>query len=299
MATLPNPILVIEFGGWILIRLATDPDPPDEPRGISGYSFAFGNEPDLDRVLRFTVPKDQKAFFPRSHAPRIGVTVSKAIRIDGEKTATLAALEGAVVNLLDEPKLENRNWTLTPAGFEPIVPFKLEIKKARGIRLFRSAPLDPDAPDKPLWEMPASTLQAQGAVGLAYEPVTVGNATGIWDSLRAAEDRLQKLTKDLQSGKPTAAQKVILKARIKELEIGIANAKSDRRINARYAVERFNFAMKGKDAAVKGDKKTLGGVIDTTTPWQIGFWIGGWDPDALSAYISGALKIPYAADHVA
>src|ERR1700761_3418410 len=128
MVTAPSPILIIEFSGWILIRLATDPDPPDEPRGISGYSFAFGDEPDLDRVLRFKVPPNLTNFFPRSHTPDIGVTVTKAARMDGGET-TLTALEGAAVDLKDEPKFENRNWTLTPAGFEPIVPFHLEIQK--------------------------------------------------------------------------------------------------------------------------------------------------------------------------
>src|SRR5262249_42703411 len=85
---------------------------------------------------------------------------------------------------------------------------------------------------------------------------------------------------------------VVLQARIKELKYAIAKP-SDRRIAARYAVERFNFGMRG-NAEVKGEKSALGGMIDTDTPWQIGFWIGGWDPDALSAYVLGALTIPYA-----
>jgi hypothetical protein len=292
MATAASPILIIEFGGWILIRLATDPDPPDEPRGVSGYSFAFGDEPDLDRVLRFKVPEELKPFFPRSRTFPIDVTVRSAVRIDGEKTTPLRALKGAAVNLLGEPKLENRNWTLTQAGFEPIVPFNLDIQKRDKIRLFRSAPLMPDAPDKPIWEMSDDVLQAHGAVGLLYEPVTVGNATGIWDSLRVAEDRLEKLREDLETTKCTPNQMVIIEARIKELKYAIENP-TDRRITARYNVERFNFDMQGK-AEVSDRQRALGGVIDTDRPWQVGFWIGGWDPDALSAYILGALKIPYA-----
>ena len=39
--------LVLTFQGWCLILVATDPDPSDEPRGVSGYTFAFGAEPDL------------------------------------------------------------------------------------------------------------------------------------------------------------------------------------------------------------------------------------------------------------
>ena len=50
--------LLLRFQGWFELRLATDPDPTDEPRGVSGYTFAFGCEPPLDRVLRFQ-PGDQ------------------------------------------------------------------------------------------------------------------------------------------------------------------------------------------------------------------------------------------------
>ena len=32
-------VIVCSFAGWIQIRLATNPDPPDEPRGISGQGF--------------------------------------------------------------------------------------------------------------------------------------------------------------------------------------------------------------------------------------------------------------------
>jgi hypothetical protein len=30
----------LKFGGWFQCRLATDPDPCDEPRGVSGYVHA-------------------------------------------------------------------------------------------------------------------------------------------------------------------------------------------------------------------------------------------------------------------
>jgi hypothetical protein len=290
--------LIMQFGGWILMRLATDPDPTDEPRGVSGYSFAFGDEPDLDRVISFQVPAH---FKPRSHTFPIGVRVRRAVRQEDQTEKRLPALEGAPMELLGKPRLENRNWTLTPAGFEPIVPFDLRIN-GKGITLRRRAPLIADQPDKPVWEISESILQQFGAVGVLYEPATIGNATGIWDSLQVAVDRVKALEKDLAKleakKKRTAADEVaatIIRARIAQLNIGIADP-SDRRIAARYYVERFNFPMQG-EAEVQGDQqKTLGGTIlsDAKNPWQIGFWIGAWDPDALSAYVLGALEIPYA-----
>src|SRR5688500_5259039 len=37
----------LTFRGWFQARLPTDPDPFDEPRGISGYAWALPGEPDL------------------------------------------------------------------------------------------------------------------------------------------------------------------------------------------------------------------------------------------------------------
>ena len=38
--------------GWFQCRLATDPDPYDEPRGVSGYVHAYLGEPTLaDAIL--------------------------------------------------------------------------------------------------------------------------------------------------------------------------------------------------------------------------------------------------------
>src|SRR5947209_12212357 len=116
--------LRISFGGWCLIRLATDPDPTDEPRGVSGYTFAFGNEPDLDRIIYLQPPAYS---FKRSHGPEIGVRVLEAHRITPNRKIAIGALRDARVELLDRPKLENRNWALTLPGFEPIVPFHLHI----------------------------------------------------------------------------------------------------------------------------------------------------------------------------
>src|SRR5512133_460655 len=54
-------MLSLHFAGWFQCRLATDPDPADEPRGVSGFTFAYPGEPDLDRVIRFARPEAQRA----------------------------------------------------------------------------------------------------------------------------------------------------------------------------------------------------------------------------------------------
>ena len=271
--------LILEFEGWCSLRLPTDPDPSDEPRGISGYTFAFAGEPDFDRVLNLQA---REGVHYRSHGPALGVTVRKALRTDGY---VVTALEGARVDLLGNPIIENRNWTLTLPGFEPIVPFHLRVAGA-GVALERTAPLNTADPSQPLWQVSQTLLEAQGAQGMEYEPATVGDATGEWDPLGTVTKRLAVLKGDLAHEQdPTA--RTALEGRIAELEFAVANP-NDRRVLVRNFVERFGFLMQG-DAQVEG----LDG-LSTAQPWRIDFWLGGWDPDLLSLYMKGALNVPYA-----
>jgi hypothetical protein len=266
--------LVLEFAGWCSLRLPTDPDPSDEPRGVSGYTFAFAGEPDFDRVLNLQ-PRDGMSI--RSHSPELGVKVFRS---------SLPALDGARVDLLGGPIIENRNWTLTLPGFEPIVPFHLRVA-SDSASLERAAPLNPADPSQPLWQVPQALLEAQGAQGMEYEPATVGDATGEWDPLGIVKARLATLQNDLSHEQDPVAR-TALEGRIAELDYAIAYP-NDRRVLVRNFVERFGFNMVG-DATVSG----VDG-LDTTAPWRIDFWLGGWDPDLLCLYMKGALNVPYVA----
>lgn len=277
--------LVLSFEGWALLRLATDPDPTDERRGISGYTFAFAGEPDLDRVVRFQPPPD---WVPRSHTPPLGVTVREAVATDGTERP---ALIGATVDLLDEPVLENRQWTLALPGYEPILPFNIQVG-CPALTITRDVPLDPEHPDVPVWEASAAAIATKGADGMQYEPQTIGHATGIWDSLQVVTERLAAL-QDERAHEPDPVKATALDGRIAELEYAVANP-TDRRVMARYFVERFAFPMVGPPGEVTGDQPTvLGGTLDVTGPWPIAFWLGAWDPDLLCAYVQGALEIPF------
>jgi hypothetical protein len=135
-------------------------------------------------------------------------------------------------------------------------------------------------------------LMAQGAHGMEYEPATIGEATGVWDSLRVVERRLADLQAELEQTTDEAAR-TALEGRIAELTFATSNP-HDRRVLARYFVERFGFPMVGS-AFVDDAKKVLGGTIDRTDPWMINFWFGAWDPDLLCMFMKGALEVPYAA----
>ncbi len=279
--------IVVEFGGWCLIRLATDPDPSDEPRGVSGYTFALAGEPDLDRIVRFQRPPDS-VFRLRSHSPAVGVVVTRVTRADSG--AELPGIVGAPVDLLDEPRLENRQWTLTLPGYEPIVPFHLRIAGPELI-IDRLSPLNPDDPGQPVWQAPASVLGPRGATGISHEPELIRQATGLRRPLTEVKRRLRALQVD-RAGEADATRRAALDARIGELRYAVENRK-DRRVAMREFVERFAFDLGGR-ADVHDPRGLLGGAPDTEQPWPITFWIGAWDPDALCAYVQGALSIPYA-----
>jgi len=295
----PAARLILQFEGWCQIRQATDPDPSDEPRGSSGYTFAFGDEPDLDRIVRLQPSPEVPV---RSHGWPIGVAVTSAVRYDGAERSGVDALTGATVDLLGGPKLENRNFTLTPVGYEPIVPFELEIGSA-ALTIRRKAPLNVSDPTLPLWLQPEDVLTAQGANGMNFEPETIGKATGIWDSRQVAEERRAHLERDLEAAKrrepPNDAEIAILSGRIAELTIGIDDP-TDRRVANRYWVERFGFDMLGAVEVVGDEKGVLGGTLvrgsDDQGAWHVRFWMGAWDPDVLSAFFVGALDAPYAPD---
>jgi hypothetical protein len=305
-------MLVVEFAGYGLMRIPTDPDPTDETRGVSGYTFAFGNEPDLDRAIYLQPP----ANYIRSHSPDpIGVFVKSASRRfaqPGKPDQDLPALVGAKMNWEGSPKLENRNLILTVAGMEPISPFNMRIKNDN-IDIYRTVPINPGDRHQPVYKASSGDLARMAAVGMLPEPDTIRRATGMSDPYKRLLERIALLEKDktaLEAQPPSQANEdllVVIEGRLAQLRIG-RDEPSNRRVANSVMVERFGFGMDGGDCVIGGDQgKVLGGTLDpavvgpkgpdgnpTPSGWQIAFWIGGWDADLLCAYFQGTLMAPYA-----
>ncbi len=162
--------LSINFEGWCQIRLPTNPDPPDEPRGVSGYTFALAGEPDLDRVIRFHNP-----VHPRSHAEVPNVRV-RSVTIGGKER--YSPLVGGPVNLLNEkgeppildtdptgPKFEERNYILTLPGDQPIDPFFIQVKSEDDtIELARRQVLERGMPQEPICKIDREKLRNFGSI---------------------------------------------------------------------------------------------------------------------------------------
>lgn len=310
-ATSQLDMLVVEFAGYGLMRIPTDPDPTDETRGVSGYSFVFGKEPDLDRIIRLQ-PEPE---FIRTHSPSpMGVFVTGASRRfakPGKPAQDLPGLVGAAVDWEDGPKLENRNLILTVAGMEPICPFNMRIKND-DIDIYRTVPINAADPSQYVYQASAANLSRMAAFGMYPEPDTVRRATGMSDPYKRVLERIALLEKDkakLEAQPRTEANEdllAVIDGRLAQLYIGRDNP-STRSVANSVLVERFGFGMDGGTCTISGrQEEVLGGELnianfgpggskDNPIPsgWQIAFWIGGWDADLLCAYFQGTLQAPY------
>ena len=168
-------MLSIGFSGWAMCRLATDPDPYDDPRGVSGYMRAYAGEPDLDEVIRFQAPP-----FRRANMQPIGVTVV-SVTLDGVADPTYPLL-GSGVDLLDNPVFEGRNGVIAEDGVEPIAPFHLAVRQ--GTASFSRATV---------LSNPQSPYREFNAINFAVDAGFIERATGIASLTGVWQQRLQSL----------------------------------------------------------------------------------------------------------
>ncbi|MBD1365381.1 hypothetical protein IDJ77_16325 [Mucilaginibacter sp. ZT4R22] len=257
----------LHFDGWFQVRLATDPDPSDETRGISGMIHVFPGEPDLDRIIRLQPPALQ-----RSYCPAVGVFVRKVIT-EG-KPVSEHPLIGAKVNLANDPVFKGDNGIVAEDGYEPIVPFILEVEKD-GFYLNRACTQTPE-----YLEFPFMALQAKEING---DPAGIRKATNIPDPVKHFAARAASLKADLKKTKdPFSAE--VLKRRIAFLTSRSAAAFFDAFM--RYEVEL------GGPSQVKDEKKVFGTTLDETQAWSVEIRFCGWDPDALTGFVQGKLRLP-------
>jgi hypothetical protein len=262
-------VLELAFAGWFACRLATDPDPADEPRGVSGTTFACPGEPDLDRVIRF-----QPGPADRSPGPPVGVRVTGVTR-RGEPVDH--RLRGAAVELAGEPRFEGRNGLLAVPGTEVIHPLELALTGGDGIGLRRRDRLDPQDRDLLAAGPEAAARRAGGGIERG-DAVTaaVRAATGIDDFLAHRLERAAAIDRELAGG-ASPIRSAGLRRRRAALT-GVA------RMRVSYALD---LGARGGAGEVDG-----GPEIDVDAPWPLRFWMGGWDADALCGFVSGTLGLP-------
>jgi hypothetical protein len=266
-------MLRLRFDGWFQCRLATDPDPADEPRGVSGSIKALPGEPDLDRIIRLQPPA-----FRRSHTPQVGVEV-REVWLDGE-LAPQHPLAGAAVNLLGDPIFKGENGVVAEDGKEPIVPFVLRVARDR-VALTRGTP---DTPEYTRFPYPG--LQA---FGIVPAPGRIANATGIDDFQRCLDKRVERLEEDKEKEQdPTRLENI--RRRISLLTE--VDGRGQRTATRFFGATLPYLVPLAGDGSVENPEGRLGERIDLDRPWTMEFWMGGWDPDAMCAFMQGYLSVP-------
>lgn len=259
--------LEVSFRGWMQVRLATDPDPSDEPRGISGYIAALPSEPDLDRIIRFQPP-----FVTRTYGPQLGVEVD-AVRLHGEDLRG-HVLVGGRVNLEGSPVFKGENGVVAEDGLEPIVPFILSVAKDDSVLLMRGTSPTPNYKD-----FPFANLQAT-SIGPA--PLSLLAQAGVADPKGYFAERSRRLHKELEQLTDPETRLALL-TRIKVLD-GVGSGF-------------FGFQMTWRvelgSRDVTADGSGLPGfAVYRGSPWLVELRIGCWDPDIQCSYVVGSLWLP-------
>lgn len=296
-------MLILNFEGYFQMRMATDPDPTDEKRGVSGYTFAFAGEPDLDAKIHLQPDEEgvwEREFGPLgTPGPRVGVTVRSATR-NGEAAPELV---GAKIAFLDAQILEH-NGLLIRNDYFIIDPFRVRLMDGNKILLDRIDYLNPADPSMPTNQATSPMLERRQATTFTSNSEEVAQATGLPNAANVTLianrlERRRSLEALLaQTPKSNAVKRAELESRIYQLGIveqwwnlsqgTPGNRPIDRRAHQlALQLSGWNVDMNGEIFANR-----LG--ADASYPWNIAFWMGGWDGDALCAWISGTWTIPLA-----
>ncbi len=297
--------LRINFEGYWQCRQATDPDPSDEPRGVSGYTFAVGHESDMDQAIYLQREQIPDRDFREPHTENFGVNVTSAELLEeGLEPKRLDLARGARVFLRPGerdpkklPKFELRNEIIfheLQGIIMPICPFNLQIA-GDGWQLRREDPLDINDPSLEVWQMVEGYARRSpknfnsisdevlAAIGIAPAP----------DYTTAFSDYFQRRKQWLalklaETEDPVEAEGY--KTRIWAIDFFT----QDQRMESRLGLQAiWDFDIRGQNADISGAESYFGGTIDTTTPWRTSFWMGGFDGDLMRGYMRGDLRVPF------
>lgn len=302
--------LDINFEGYFMCRLATDPDPTNEERGMSGYTMALTTEDPLDQVIRLQV---DPAWLLRNARPPLldlnivlGVTV-RSVLFQGVLYEGARDVLGAKVYLdgadfpLPGPTFESRNSTVGSDDTFAFVlnPFNLRIQQDdTGVKLTATDYVDPADPKLPLWKVNDPGVYGRRLPNCTSIPDTeVSEAVNVFDAYGYFRDRrryLDKLIRDTCVARDTCdaqAERDQLNARVESYKSRIYQLEhwGDRIIGKIQTKVGWEYDINGPQQ-VEGN---LGGHVDTSKPWRVKYWFGGWDGDLLLGYTRGTLSVPF------
>ena len=312
MKTAIAKLLEMQFEGFFMCRLATDPDPTNEERGVSGYTMALVHEDPLDQVIRTQI-EDEEFLKNNLREPaqrmkiRIGVDVNNVL-FDGKPYYGPArdALVGAKLYLegKDEPFqgpiFDSRNNIVGSDDNMAFVvnPFELAIRKD-GLSFEAKDWLDPSDPERKIWQIEDPTTYARRLPSFVSGSTTAQAAIRVFDwnayfsdrvkFLRQRIDELEK-EKDGKNDEEKEARIQAMKSRIFMIDFW-----GDRFHTKLGFQVTYSFNINGPQK-VNDPQNLLGGKVAEGQPWPVTFWMGSWDGDLLVGYMQGSLSVPFQPD---
>lgn len=293
-------MLFIGFSGYWQLRMALDPDPNDEPLGISGPVRVVPGEPVFDGLLRLQNPVCPR--FP--HDTDIGVFVDKVETSNAETPNHRHVIDnhpllGAAVDLIDGPKFEERGF-VTVYQKMPIEPFHLRIT-GNDIALAVDDMWDPTNPDLTYDQVCAYEPGLLSRRSLNVQPgsMIVAEATGITDYVEYRRER-RRLLEARRDDPAHRDEYPALSVRINDLAKDELATPTAGLVGLAVPAQQFlglcgfyAFLIQGTPT-VQDPNHRLPGRIGVSQQWSIKFWMGGFDVDTLTAYIKGTLVVPFA-----
>ncbi|HEX5618625.1 MAG TPA: hypothetical protein VFX51_09405 [Solirubrobacteraceae bacterium] len=282
-------MIALHFQGWWQCRFATDPDPTDDPRGVSGPTFTVPGEPPFDRIIRLQDPVAPR--YP--HEDDIGVTVDR-VEVDGVGVAD-HPLVGAAVSLEGDPEFLQRNLIYAQAAFQVIVdPFDLRIAGG-GVVVRRKALWDVTQPRLTFADVfLEADVVAPRLNTIAVRSAEVAEATGLLDYAGVRARRADDLHAILDRTSDAVAR-LGLEKRLQALEADKVMAGQQLAATQFMGMQAsYAFPLNGRPHVEDPDGR-LGGTVGMSQLWPLEFWFGGYDVDALCGYMRGCLSLPFRA----
>ncbi|MEM7536423.1 MAG: hypothetical protein AAF639_29840 [Chloroflexota bacterium] len=317
--------LSLNFEGYFMCRLATDPDPTDDVRGTSGYTMALQGEPDLDQMVRLQPADDMPPLRQPADSLNISIGVSvRNVTYDGKPSARgTELLQGATVNLLDTTKaspyhgvtfVSRNNVVGSDDTLAMLVePFELSITKQiddHTYEIFATDHLDPANPGKRSWEIDQPRIYSRRLpISFTSDSDEAHQAISVYDEYGYFRDRRRWLTQQVERKqhelKAPDADIESIQAEIQNYKTRIFQIESwgDRVSNKLGFRAEWSFLINGErsirkvqngqaESAFEDLEQMLDVKIDREQMWPIRFWFGGWDGDLLTGYTRGALDLP-------
>ncbi|MGH9170586.1 MAG: hypothetical protein ACRD0Z_06905 [Acidimicrobiales bacterium] len=296
-------MLEISFAGRWQFRMALDPDPNDEPRGVSGPTVALPGEPDFDTFMYLQDHVCPRYPFDWGN----GVFVNGVTVVDDTNPALRTPLGahpliGAAVNLLESPTYAERGFVVLYQKM-PIDPFVLQIKGG-GVELYVKDLWDPQYPEWDVNEVATNhpELLERRSVTVQPQSALVAATTGIVDYVAYRLARLEQLVARRAVLEPVKDAEEIagLDMRIRMLEKDKDSGADEGLVGLALESHQFlglcgfyQFLIQGTPRVTNQAGPALGGQIGVSQPWFVDFWVGGFDVDTLTGWMSGVLRVPF------